>query len=263
MSGISIDGARAAVLALGNVAVLVCGLTAGQAFAQNTWEVNDSQAGKYLEEIRDGLGTKGSTDKENVNGKLNNMMKIGSAKKSGDAAPEPTEVLQKDKPSMVKKEVADRCPASSTTSDKSLQDLHTICEELVKTETAQYNYSLAMYEIFKKRKERLDEIESNRGNLSASDQGKLQDNTNALLALMARMELDMNQYRFYMEAYAARTTYLKTVRDFVSNQVVNGKGKDNSALGSIGREAIGAGVLKTALDEMKSDRIKSPWKSRD
>lgn len=263
MSGINISGARATLLALGNATVLVCGLTAGQAFAQNTWEVNDSQAGKYLEEIRDGLGTKGSTDKGNVNGKLNYMMKIGSAKKSGDPAPEPTEVLRKDKPSMVEKNIADRCPANSGASDKALQDLHTICEELVKTETAQYSYSLAMYEIFKKRKERLDEIENNRGNLSASDQGKLQDNTNALLALMARMELDMNQYRFYMEAYAARTTYLKTVRDFVSNQVVNGKGKDKSALGSVGREAIGAGVLQGALNEMKSSRIDSPWRSRD
>lgn len=263
MSGININGARATMLALGNAAVLVCGLTAGQAFAQNSWEVNDSQAGKYLEEIRDGLGKKGATDKDNVNGKLNNIMKIGSAKKSGEAAPEPTEKMEKDKPSQVAKTIQERCPSNQGSSDQSMKDLHTICEELVKTETAQYNYSLAMYEIFKKRKERLDEIESNRSNLSSTDQGKLQDNTNALLALMARMELDMNQYRFYMEAYAARTTYLKTVRDNVSNQVVNGQSKDKSSLGSIGREVFGAGVLKGAMDAMKTNRIESPWKSRD
>lgn len=261
MSGINFTRTRATVLALGNLFVLMLGLSAGQAFAQGSWEVNDSQAGQYLEEIRNGLGKKGETDKGTANGKLNNMMTIGSAKKSGDPAPEPTETMEKDKPSQVAKTLEQRCPANSNATDQSLKDLHTICEELVKTETAQYNYSLAMYDIFKKRKERLDEIENNRGNLSSSDQGKLQDNSNALLALMARMELDMNQYRFYMEAYAARTTYLKTVRDTVSNQVVNGKGKDNSMLGSIGREALGAGVLKGALEAMKTDAIQSPWKS--
>lgn len=263
MSGININGARATMLAIGNVAVLVCGLTAGQAFAQSSWEVNDSQAGEYLEEIRNGLGERGNEKKETVNGKLNSMMKIGSAKKSGDAAPEPTEVLQKDKPSAVEQPITQRCPSNQSSTDQSLKNLHTICEELVKTETAQYNYSLAMYEIFKKRKERLDEIENSRSGLSSSDQGKLQDNTNALLALMARMELDMNQYRFYMEAYAARTTYLKTARDNVSNKVVNGGSSDKSSLGTIGREVFGAGVLKGAMDAMKTRRIESPWKSRD
>lgn len=263
MSEINVKRPRAVLAAFGNAIVLVLGLSAGQAFAQNSWEVNDSQAGKYLEEIRDGLGKKGSTDKENVNGKLNNMMTITRGKKSGDPAPEPTERIEKDKPSQVAKTLEDRCPQGSNTTDQSMKDLHTICQELVKTETAQYNYSLAMYEIFKKRKERLDEIENERSGLGTADQGKLQDNTNALLALMARMELDMNQYRFYMEAYAARTTYLKTVRDNVSDKVVNGGSSDKSSLGSIGREVFGAGVLQGAMEAMKTRRVQSPWNSRD
>lgn len=242
---------RAAAAVMGSGAMLLlCGLVASPAFAQgSSWEVHDNKANDHLKKIRESIGDNNG----NVNDRLKKMAALGSAKNSGEAAQAPGETLQKDKPSQVAKSIDDRCPKAEK---KAGDQLWQLCQEIVKTQMAKYNYSLAMYETFNKRKQRLDEIETERSRLSADDQGKLQDNTNKLLALIARMDVDIRQHRLYMDAYAARLEYLTAIRDQIGNDVM--RGKKGGILGDAVTGLAGFAVMKAALSGAKSER--KPWR---
>lgn len=220
------------------VPALIGALLCGPARAQNAWEVHDKHANDHLAEIEKRIGDEGT-----VNGNLKKLAKLGSAKNSGEEAKEPEEKLDPQKPSaQVDKAINERCPAAGQ--GGAAQQQSQLCQEIVKTELAQYKYSLAMYELARKRQERLKEIEQERSNLGGEDQGKLQDNTNKLLALLSRMEVDRQQSRAYMDAYAARLNYLRAVRDMISNEVLRGKDSGNAgALGIGGKIAAGVAGL--------------------
>lgn len=244
MSDINFKNPRAAALALAKATVLMLGLAAGPACA--SWEVNDSQAAKYLDRILKSIG-----EDESVNKKLDDMSKFKRERDGIEAAPEPTEQLNKTRPSQVNKSIEERCPRGES-ADQAATQLWQICQEIVKTEAAQFDYSLTIYDTFKKRKETLEKIERDRTGFGASEQGKLQDNTNALLSLMARMDLEFRQYKLYMEAYSARLQYLRSVRDMVSNEVLNGQ--KGSVVGNFGRDATGAAILIGVLEGLKTKR---------
>ncbi|MEH6417764.1 hypothetical protein [Pseudomonas sp. CGJS7] len=251
MDGILISRFRAnrfRAVAAGGVLLSTC-LVSGQAFARGSaWEVHDNRANDHLRVIRASIGE----DDGSLNDRLKKMSAMGSAKSSGEAAEGPGERLQKDKPSVVAKAIDERCPEAEKKAGLQLQQ---ICQEIVKTQMARYNYSLALHKTFDKRKQRLDEIEQERSNLSADDQGKLQDNTNKLLALIARMDIDIRQHRLYMEAYAARMEYLTAVRDQIGNEVMRGKKGDIGA--GLVRDLAGFALMKVALKAAKSER--RPW----
>ncbi|QWP76225.1 hypothetical protein J5226_21970 [Lysobacter sp. K5869] len=241
-------------------AVLVAAALCGPALAQNAWEVHDQHANDHLAEIEKRIGSDGT-----VNGNLKKLTKIGGAKKSGDDAKEPEEKLDAKEPSaQVKKSVDDRCPNPGGAAGAAQQQWQ-LCQEIVKTELAQYKYSMTMYELARKRQERLQEIENDRSNLGGEDQGKLQDNTNKLLALLSRMEVDRQQSRAYMDAYSARLTYLRAVRDMLSNEVLRGKDSGGGAGGAGGvpkkivAAVVGMAAMKTALKSAESVRLCSPW----
>lgn len=220
------------------VPTLIGALLCGPVGAQNAWEVHDKHANDHLAEIEKRIGSEGT-----VNGNLKKLAKLGSAKTSGEEAKEPEEKLDPQRPSaQVDKAINERCPAAGQGGAAQQQSL--LCQEIVKTELAQYKYSLVMYELARKRQERLKEIEQERSNLGSEDQGKLQDNTNKLLALLSRMEVDRQQSRAYMDAYAARLSYLRAVRDMITNEVLRGKESGNAgALGIGGKIAAGVAGL--------------------
>lgn len=236
--------------------ILSSALSCAPAFAQNAWEVHDKHANDHLAEIEKRIGDDGT-----VNGNLRKLAKIGGSGKSGDDAKEPEEKLNPAQPSdQVNKTVNDRCPGSGGAAGAAQQQWQ-LCQEIVKTELAQYKYSMTMYELARTRQQRLQEIERERGGLGADEQGKLQDNTNKLLALLSRMEVDRQQSRAYMDAYAARLAYLRAVRDMLSNEVLRGKdgggGGGSSGGGVNGRVAagvVGLATMKAALDAVKSER---------
>lgn len=235
----------------GGALVLLCGFATGPAlaFGASSWEVHDNKANDHLEIIRKSIGEKDGS----VNDRLKKMATMGSAKASGEAAEGPAEKLEKDKPSQIAKSVEERCPEAENKAGKQLWQL---CEEIVKTQMAKYNYSLSLYETFNKRRQRLEEIERERSRLSPEDQGKLQDNTNKLLALIARMDIDIRQHRLYMDAYAARLEYLTAIRDQIGNEVM--RGKKGSFAGNLIKGAAGFGMMKVALSAAKSPR--RPWR---
>ncbi len=246
-------------LATRHAAALLGASLCTSAPAQNAWEVHDKHANDHLAEIEKRIGDDG-----NVNANLNKLAKIGNAKKSGDDAKEPEEKLDAKDPSVqVKKSIEERCPNPGGSAGAAQQQWQ-LCQEIVKTELAQYTYSMTMYELSRKRQERLQEIEQERSNLSAGEQGKLQDNSNKLLALLSRMEVDRQQSRAYMDAYSARLTYLRAVRDMLSNEILSGKDGGGAGGGGLLPKKIVAAVagmaaMKTALKAAESQRLCSPW----
>lgn len=224
---------------------LVGGLFVGQASAQNAWEVHDNHANQHLSNIEKALGS----SKSSVSGRLDQMSEIGPGQSSGEPAAAPKEQLDATLPSKtVNKSTDERCPAAKGSGAG--QQLWQLCQEIVRTEMAQYEYSMAMYELTDKRQKRLKEIENERAALDENAQGKLQDNSNKLLALMARMDIDRQQYRTYMEAYAARLQYLRSVRDMLSNEVL--RGRKGSGLGSAAASTASLAGMATALEAIKS-----------
>lgn len=225
-------------------------MLAGQANAE--WKVTDR-------DTHTGLDTLDKTIREETNKRLEQIRdqeKIGMGQKSADGDPDaPKEVLPEDRPTnAVVDSKATRCPKSESAVANSQ---NTICEEIVKTELAQYNYALAMREVALKRQKRLNDIESARAKLKETDAGKLQSNSNELLALLARMESDRQQYRTYMDAYAARLTHLRALHEALGNQALNGRNKSmiSDAVGGL----AGLATLKGLLEVEQSSKKSGNW----
>jgi hypothetical protein len=211
--------------------------TVGQAHAQ--WQVTDAVTHEGLDRIN-------STLKDQTNERLKDLydqQRIGQASGTTGGDPEPPEaVLDKDRLSAVMESAeygeTTRCPQPRSEA-KLPQDQWIICKEIVKTELAQYRYALAMREAVMQRQVRLKNLENARADLTQGDDtGKLHSNSNELLALMARLDTDQQQYRTYMDAYAARLQYLHSLRQALGEQAING---------SLRAALIGAGAIE-ALD---------------
>ncbi len=216
--------------------------------AQAQWKVVDDAGNQHLQKIRADLGeTDGNVNKNLVN--LYSQQKFGSSKSAGAIAKDPEELLDANNPSAVLIGVDDRCPATLALGVP--QQQHQICRELVRTELAQYRYSLQMYQQAKDRHSRLQEIESERSGLNPEEQGKLQDNSNKLLALISLMEIDRQQQKTYMDAYEARLHYLHSAQDLLTRQALSGNG-------SVWSGVVGGVAMKAALDEVKTKR----WNNR-
>jgi type IV secretion system protein VirB5 len=228
-------------------------LVVGSAHAD--WRVVDNKGNQTLSTIEKRLGD------GDVNKNLEDLyiqQKIGGYQSAGNIAKDPDELLDKDLPLgkiLTDIGLKERCPATATSlMPGAAQTQWQICRLLVQTELAQYKYSLRMYETAKERHKQLEKIQKERQALSPEDQGKLQDNSNKLLALIALMEIDRQQQKTYMDAYDARTRYLVAARDTVSKTVLNGDPLKKLASGG-----IGYATLKIALKEAETS--KKDWKS--
>ncbi|WP_454831793.1 hypothetical protein [Pseudoxanthomonas wuyuanensis] len=224
-------------------------LVAGNAQAQ--WQVVDNELIRNSERQWD----KENDARDDIIERLDSLRTVGSASSAGEKAEEPEELLNADQPSQANHlDESKRCPTPSASGVA--QQQWQFCQEIVRTELAQYKYSLKMYELTKKRHERLVEIERERENLGSTDEGKLQDNTNKLLALLSLMEIDRQQQKTYMDAYAARLHYLRESRDLLTEQALRGaKGGSlgDTVAGSIGG-LIGGGVMAAALEAVRTER---------
>ena len=226
--------------------VLLSLLWVGSAQAQ--WKVVDDSANEHLQKIRADLGENDGNVNRNL-ANLYNQQKIGSSQSAGAIAKDPEELLDANNPSAINISIDDRCP--DTQAQGVPQQQHQICQEMVKTELAQYKYSLQMYQQAINRHVRLQQIEDERSHLDPEDQGKLQDNSNKLLALISLMEIDRQQHKTYMDAYEARLHYLHAARDLLTRKVMDGNG-------SVWSGVVGGVALKTALDAVKTRR----WNNR-
>ena len=207
--------------------------------AQAEWRVADSEARSKLEEVKSALGT----DDGNVNSNLRDIYEQQqisrysagqgeNMKPAEEAGAKPEEELDKESPTADFESDA-RCPQPAGTGTIAQQQWK-LCQEVVKTELAQYRYSLAMYEVSKKRHQRLQAIQRERSNIGPNDQGKLQDNNNKLLELMSLMEIDRQQQKTYMDAYEVRLRYLHAAKNTLARQVMHGNpGATSFSLGDV------------------------------
>lgn len=232
---------------------MICACFAA-ASAQAEWRVVDNKGNTHLENIKDRLG-EGDVNENLTN--LYNQQKIDKFKSSEHTkkADDPDEVLDKEKPSTQVEIGADkRCPQPPLTSGAVGQQQYQLCNELVTTELAKYKYSMKMYEVTSMRNKRLEEIENERKSIGENDHGKLQDNSNKLLALLSRMEIDRQQQKTYMDAYDARLQYLTAARDTLTKQAMEGDKSLTSAAITLAASA----AMATALNGLETDR--SDWR---
>ena len=221
-------------------ALLACAWT-GQAAAQ--WHVIDrdliresQQQWKEENELR-----------EEANERLDNLQTLGKHETAGEEADEPAVKLDANNPGgLLEIGSGKRCPTPPLKAGIVIRQQHQLCEEIVKTELARYTYALKMHELTAKRYERFEAIQEEREGLKEVQQGRLQNNSNKLLALMSLMEIDRQQYRTYMDAYEARLVYLTAARDRLTQDALDGRG--TGVIGGI----VGGAALKAALELAKT-----------
>jgi hypothetical protein len=237
---------RRGLLALGVMAVLVAGA------ASADWHVYDERVEEVLIDIRDNYiqkdGGSVTTHLKNVNDRLS--IKGDDFKAGGDDDSKPVEpkkeedrLTDKEKPTAAT-DVAEinRCPAPKGGGTGIPQQQNVVCKEVYKTEIARYRFSLEMYDLAEKRNKKLQEIIAERNALNEKDFGKMEENTNKLVALQAQMDNDRDRYNSYMQAYQARMEHLVKTKELLAEQAMNGNGKSNPMGG-----LVGGAVLLTAL----------------
>lgn len=235
-------GVRMALIAL-------CALVPATAFAQ--WEVVDKDANKKLENLD----------------KIRKQNLIGGQEKekaSGEEVEKPKEKLVKRKDD----EGVAQC-AKSTSGTAVSDEQKKTCEIIQRTRNSQYNYMVAMYDITAKRLERLRAIEKERQKIKPEELGKLEDNTNKLIALKTLMDIDRQQAETAMFAYEKRLAFLTEVQAAGARAAMNGQkppSADGQAgftlfpgwdgLGDIASKVIGGVAMTAALEAAKSEKPK-------
>lgn len=127
-----------------------------------------------------------------------------------------------------------------------------ICIDIVETRHAQAKYNLMMSELAAQRYKRLEDLREARGKISSNEAaGELQSNTNAMVALLAQIQIDQQQQKAYNDAYAARLAYLQQMQDSLGQNSAQGQAKLGSALLSEGAAQL---VLKLVLENEALDR---------
>lgn len=107
-----------------------------------------------------------------------------------------------------------------------------VCAEIVQTQMAQVEYNLMMSELAAKRQERLRELKKQRKDIDHDEAGKLQSNSNAMLALMAQIQIDQQQQKSYNDAYTARLAYLHSTQEHLTQRMLSGDKGGKQSLGS-------------------------------
>ena len=212
-------------------------------------------------------------NKENTNtldGKLKSIRdnhyigKSTGEKPSGEEVEKPKETLVKRKDD----EGISQCAKSTSGTSVSTEQQKT-CEIITRTRNSQYNYMVAMYDITAKRLERLRVIERERQNIKPEEIGKLEDNTNKLIALKTLMDIDRQQTEAAMFAYEKRLAFLNDVQSAGARAAMNGQKAPSAdgaqavglfpgweGLGDIASKVIGGAVMTGALETAKSSKPK-------
>ena len=255
------------LLAIGTVCLLITGA------ASADWKVYDQRVHEQLrDEITPRIGNTdaGGGGEGSVTGNQKQMydqlrVKGDEFTAGGDSDDKPLEPKEgndkltgdKAKPTLATGvDMAERCPGSLTALTGPQAEQHKICEEMYKTEIAKYRFSLEMYELAEKRNKKLQEIIKERNDLNEKEFGKMEENTNKLVALTAQMDNDRDRYAAYINAYDARMLHLQKSSDLLAQKALNG---GNGWLDAI-PAGVGAFALATALesDTLKTDRECTP-----
>ena len=186
---------------------LVLGLITPLAHAD--WNVVDNDANKKLDDINSKLG--------DVNSKLGQIQTLGKYKELKEIVPDPDQPLVK--------QPLEQDIAQCQTRPQSQQAL---CQEIIKTQNAQMAYMVVMFQYAKTRDQQLREIETERQQIAETDVGKLEDNTNKLLALNTQLSIDQQQLQSVMYAYETRLKYLRDQQTRLAEAATSGNPPDKT-----------------------------------
>jgi hypothetical protein len=232
-----------------SLTLLAFALALGLSPARAQWSVIDDSANDKLETANarlksaiDVLGTPSEANGTTINRSIHLLDKrfdIGTSDSPGarvDAPPQPLVELQLARDTQ-------QCDQVATSQQA-------VCTELVKTMNAQYMYMKTMYDNTGTRHRRLTELVDARRQLTAADYGKLEDNTNQILALQTLAVLDRQQMESAHHAYQARIDHLNNQLIHQANAATSGMptGGPGSVVGSAIGGMVGGAVLKAALD---------------
>lgn len=124
-----------------------------------------------------------------------------------------------------------------------------VCMDIVETQQAQAKYNLMMSELAAERYKRLKDLQDARGGINPDEAGKLQSNTNAMIALLTQVQIDQQQQKAYNDAYAARLAYLHGMQEVLSQQATQRKpGLAQSAASEVASQAALRLVLGTGKE---------------
>ena len=259
--------------------VMTAGLTISVG-AWADWAVKDDDAIEQLKKIQQAIGDKDGT----VVNYQKNQSTVGQGDFSNDTGDGQKQGKYKDpdvkfkssdvtltgnlsaKLTSITMDDATRCPEptkpstdsadpSSVTGGEGIPDQqHKVCKDILETQKAQFKYNVMMSELADTRYQRLKDIEDQRGKIKDLEAGKLQDNTNKMLALIALIQIDQQQQKAYNDAYAARITYLLGVQERLSQMALHGNGKPGvkEIVGSLGEYATLAGALGVSPGDLIS-----------
>lgn len=192
-----------------------------------------------------GSTSSGSTD--TVNGHLKNIDTLGDAPASALSTVSTPDV-DLDKLS---------APSASTTSCNGLATAQQQnCIDIINTKNAQFTYMKAMYDMALKRQTTLNDLQTARRNLGSGSEsfGKLQDNTNQILTLIAQIQIDRQQMESVYNAYAARLEYLGNQQTQLAKSAT--EPSSDNPISNVASQAIAGVVLQAALHVQSSGNTK-------
>ena len=218
---------RPAMLRAGLLSVCVLGLLAAGT-AQAEWKVADGKARQHLND-------------------LNKKLEIDTGdRKSGDPVEDAKQKIEAH--GITLDTNIGRCAGARA-------EQKAVCEEIVRTENAQYLYMVAMHDITKKRQDRLKALEDE--NFGTNDFGEMQANTNRITALQTRIAIDRAQMESANLAYENRLRYLRAQQVQSTEETMTGKKKNASGgfwdqIASLGPSLYAGVAMKVALNSVKS-----------
>lgn len=263
--------------------VLTAGLTISLG-AWADWAVNDAEAIKLLDKMQKAIGDKDGTlvdyqkkqstvtkgdfspdaQKGEQQGRYKDpdvMFKSGdvtltanaSAKLSSITMDDSTRCPEPKKPEAPKVDGVDPnsviSSAGSAGGDGIPDQQYKLCKDILETQKAQFKYNVMMSELADVRYQRLQQIERDRGKIGDTEAGKLQDNTNRMLALIALIQIDQQQQKTYNDAYSSRLVYLRGMQDRLSQVALNGTSGTKGGVGQIANDAATMAVMALALGD--------------
>lgn len=203
--------------------------------AHAQWQVTDT--------VKNDNTGQTATNTKNTYDQLKQSMTIGGKESPGDRIADPQKYPL--------------TQSSTVAQDKQYcsqlaQSQQTNCNEIVDTEDAQSQYMKLMYETTAKRNERLQKIMDERSGIKATELGKLEDNTNKLVALYTLMAIDRQQMESVNFAYETRIRYLRDQMTKSADSAATGGGSLD--IGSVLTGLTTGAALKAALSSVQSSK---------
>ncbi|WP_156880261.1 hypothetical protein [Thermomonas fusca] len=205
--------------------------------ASADWRVYDDDVHDELKEVNKKLDARNKVGQ----GDFEQNPTIGEQQGRYKDPPRMFTQAEQDSISQVSMTEGDRCPEPPTPEAPDVENVSipsvpssangiaqqqwTICKELLETEKAQFKYNVMMSDLAQKRFDRLQVIQrERRNNIDDDNAGRIESNTNKILALLTLIQIDQQQQKAYNDAYTARIAYLRAMQNRLGQKAFKGTG---------------------------------------